>query len=86
MHLNNLSEKECKLLLLIRHTLQTKNRMVINEFRLAKLIGSRPEDIYYYLKKLKRLGYIKLYKRVMFKNIITYCEIINREVEIWKRD
>lgn len=76
-NLHDLSEPECKLLLLLLHNLQKKDRVVVNEYRMAKVIGARPGDIYLYLKKFKKLKYIKLYKRVMFKNIITYCELYN---------
>ena len=83
---SDLSDKEYKLLKVISYKLQNKKRLVINEFTLARIIDVSPDKIYWYLKRLKRLGYIKLYKRVMFKNIITYCEILNRDdVKIFKR-
>ena len=78
--------EEYELLKVISYKLQNKKRLVINEFTLARIIDVSPDKIYWYLKRLKRLGYIKLYKRVMFKNIITYCEILNRyDVKIFKR-
>ena len=82
---SDLSDKEYELLKVISYKLQNKKRLVINEFTLARIIDVSPDKIYWYLKRLKRLGYIKLYKRVMFKNIITYCEILNRDVKIFKR-
>ena len=83
---SDLSDKEYELLKVISYKLQNKKRLVINEFTLARIIDVSPDKIYWYLKRLKRLGYIKLYKRVMFKNTITYCEILNRDdVKIFKR-
>ena len=84
MNEKNITKEEVKLLILIRDEIKGKKRLVINEIRLAKAINVDAGKIYWYLKRLKRMGYIKLYKRVMFKNIITYCEVLYGDIKILK--
>ena len=75
MNEKNITKEEVKLLILIRDEIKGKKRLVINEIRLAKAINVDAGKI---------MGYIKLYKRVMFKNIITYCEVLYGDIKIWK--
>ena len=84
MNEKNITKEEVKLLILIRDEIKGKKRLVINEIRLEKGKNVDAGKIYWYLKRLKRMGYIKLYKRVMFKNIITYCEVLYGDIKIWK--